>query len=108
MAAALTGRLFYDAANRCLTITDAGDPEPGTSVIPVWPSGTRPVIEAGKHGVDLPGDGPVLLEGESIELGGGYVDWEAHPPSGLKIPNACIPDLANSMIFQLHPKQPMV
>jgi hypothetical protein len=61
----IQGELVYEASDRCLYLK-VGD-ELNTVV---WPRGTRPIIESGKRGVQVPGFG-VVFEGQTFRGGGG-------------------------------------
>ncbi|TMR07304.1 hypothetical protein ETD86_51780 [Nonomuraea turkmeniaca] len=93
MQALLTGQLTYTASTKCLTVRRAE--QANVPVVLLWPPGTRPVIQEGKRGVRLLDDGATLLEGAEVRIGGGYVDWEAHPPAGMTFPDACVADPAS-------------
>ncbi|MGW0592782.1 hypothetical protein [Streptosporangium sp. NPDC002607] len=86
--ALLSGTLTYEAGSKCLRIGPAGGG--GQSATPVWPSDTRPVLIGGKRGVDVPDVG-TILEGDGVKAKGGGSTWRKNPPSGVAIPDNCLP-----------------
>ncbi|MEV0348913.1 hypothetical protein AB0H88_24315 [Nonomuraea sp. NPDC050680] len=94
MQALLTGKLVYISATKCLVVKNPD------IVVPLWPEGTEPLLENGKRGARLPGNGPVLLEGTDVRISGGYVDRKP----GLKLPKDCV---ADSAIFEVNPFTPV-
>jgi hypothetical protein len=94
MQALLTGKLVYISATKCLVVKNPD------IVVPLWPEGTEPLLENGKRGARLPGNGPVLLEGADVRISGGYVRWKP----GLKLPKDCV---ADSAIFEVNPFTPV-
>ncbi|WP_162795841.1 hypothetical protein [Nonomuraea lactucae] len=105
MQALLTGELTYSASTKCLTVRRAQQAE--RPVVLLWPPGTRPVSQEDKRGVRLPDNGSPLLEGAAVRIVGGFVDWKAHPPAGLKVPDACVADPASADIFEVSPVDPV-
>ncbi|MEU1727326.1 hypothetical protein [Nonomuraea sp. NPDC005692] len=103
MQALLTGRLVYRSTTKCLVIEGIAGSPSSSSVVPLWPQGTKPLIKDGKRGAQMPGSGPILLEDATVNIAGGYVDWTTSTPPGLELPNNCIADVANSGIFEVNP-----
>ncbi|MBT2233761.1 hypothetical protein [Nonomuraea sp. NEAU-A123] len=105
MEALLTGRLVFNATNKCLAVQNTAEPPSRKTVILLWPQDTRPLIQNNKRGVQL-GNGLILLEGAEVKIAGGYVDWNNSTPPGLKVPSECVGDAADSAIFEVNPFTP--
>jgi hypothetical protein len=93
------GTLEYSPADKCLYFrTGQG------RVAVVWPPGTRPVLEDGVRGVDVPGVG-VILEGVAVGTGGiqlTYGDDEdpwAAQVNDLEIVTECLPQGARIIVM---------
>ncbi|MBT2231217.1 hypothetical protein [Nonomuraea sp. NEAU-A123] len=83
----IPGVLGYDAKSKCLHMTLTGGH--GQVVAPVWPAGSKPVIEHGKHGVAVPGAGSIL-EGDRV-YGDAYVARTTDAFDHLSLPVDCVP-----------------
>lgn len=69
----IVGTLEYDTTTGCLLLMTQ-EPTGGEFLtLPAWPDGTRPVMEDGRAGVDVPGVG-VILDGDEVDGGAGGVD----------------------------------
>ncbi len=55
----------------------------------------------------LSDEGATLLSGTVVKIGGGFVNWEAHPPAGITFPNPCVADPAKADIFEVSPVDPV-
>lgn len=102
MQALLTGKLVYRSTTKCLVIEGITGSPTSSSVVPVWPQGTKPLVKGGKGGAQLPSSGPILLEDAEVNIAGGYVDWKASRP-GLELPNDCIADVTGTGTFEVNP-----
>jgi hypothetical protein len=90
----------YDRETRCLFVID----RQGDRVLPVWPRGTRPVVQDGLRGVRIPGIG-VVTDGDEL-TGGDVVFGDFHDPeswegigSSLLDLDACVPDAGTFALF---------
>lgn len=84
MDMAVNGTLYYNEANKCMYITEESS---GNILFPVWPKGTVPVMEDNQYGVNTKALG-IILEGESVQLGGGGIEETEIANAGL--PSECL------------------
>ena len=73
MEAELKGVLEYDNETKCLYITSTVENNLNRIDVPIWPKGTIAYTENGLHGVKVLDYG-TILEGDTVEGGGGGVD----------------------------------
>ncbi|MUK87827.1 hypothetical protein GMD78_05360 [Ornithinibacillus sp. L9] len=69
----LKGVLEYDNETKCLYIKSTIKDDLNKIKVPIWPKGTTAYTENDLHGVKIPDHGTVL-EGDTVEGGGGGVD----------------------------------
>jgi hypothetical protein len=82
----VTGTLTYNRTSKCLFLahTQGGNEEMSPLI---WPQGTKPLLRAGKRGVDVPGRDPIV-EGDRVDGGGGGVS--PGKLSGVASPPGCL------------------
>ncbi|MEN2766064.1 hypothetical protein [Ornithinibacillus xuwenensis] len=73
MEAELKGVLIYDNETKCLYIRSTIKDDLNKTKVPIWPKGTTAYTENDLYGVKIPDHGN-LLEGDTVEGGGGGVD----------------------------------
>lgn len=91
--------LAYDGRSRCLRLEFPD----GSSVLPVWPVGTRPLHEQGRRGV-MTAESLRIVEGEVVVAGGGYVEW---PAEQVELPAGCLPPGGDFNVFVIGPGSPV-
>lgn len=74
--------LAYDSDSKCLLAQQ----ESGSFVL-VWPTGTRPINDNGRIGVELSGKGRAYV-GDKITVVGGFEPWGKQKPAEFGIPAA--------------------
>lgn len=93
------GTLEYNPDDRCMYLRT----ERGRAAI-VWPRGTRPVVENGVRGADVPGIG-VVLDGAGMSIAGieitagDNVDPLAGPVDDLDVLGGCLPQGARIVVI---------
>lgn len=90
--------LAYDPQSKCLRLNF----RTGPSMVPIWPNGTRPLVQDGKRGVQTPAAGRVV-EGDAITAAGGTSDWT--PPADA--PPNCFGPGRESNVFVISADEPV-
>ncbi|GEN32125.1 hypothetical protein HNQ35_002525 [Cerasibacillus quisquiliarum] len=72
MEAHVEGELFYDSESKTLLLKNSVETGSEYST-PIWPKGTKPFVENGQHGVEIPDYGKIV-EGELVLASGGGIE----------------------------------